>query len=447
MNKRVALIGDNTIEYVKKLLEVWNKEECAVLIDWRTPYDKIREIISDTYIQMCIVDMKLFDVWKDYCDTEVEFYDSSLEDIQCLPKGIKNLYRPNYSKKEALILFSSGTTGKAKGVVLSYFAINTNADMIMSYMKPSSLDCIFISKILVHSSTVIGELLIGLKSDMRIILSSVQISIRKLLNSIVSNKATIICINPTIASLLIEYFEYNIMHLSDLKKIYISGAILSATKQCDLKKYVPNCNIINVYGLTEAGPRVSAQTDENSTWGSVGVPICNVKVKIVDEEFKEVKYGKVGRVFIKTPSVFTRYVNADARLYDGWIDSKDIGYYGGNNELFIIGRSDEVIIKGGCNIYPSTIENIILKYTKVTECYVFGYKDELYGEIIVCIYTANNLEEVNNTVIKRICEKYMLKHEVPDIIIYTEKIIRNINGKIDIKKNKEWFYKKYIGEE
>ena len=88
-----------------------------------------------------------------------------------LPKYISCKFQENYSKNEAIIIYSSGTTGKVKGIILSHFDINTNADAIIDYMKPTTAHCIYIAKTLSHSSTLTGELLVALKTKMNIVIA------------------------------------------------------------------------------------------------------------------------------------------------------------------------------------------------------------------------------------------------------------------------------------
>lgn len=429
---RIGLVGDNSKEYINKLLEIWNGNNCAVLIDWRMPEEKIFQLLEYSNVKKCIVDKKIYDKWENKESELFEIYNSESQKKVVIDKETKAKFKVNYSNDEAVILFSSGTTGNAKGIILTFAAINKNADMIIDTMKPKKDDTIYIFKILVHSSTLISEFLVGLKSDMQMIVSSVNISIRNLVKELIANKVTIMGINPTILYLIVEYLKGKDITIDSMKKMYVCGAMLNPNVQMEMSKYIPNGKVLNLYGLTEAGPMIASQSEDACNRGSVGKTLLNVNVKI--DRDKGEKYGKV---MVKTSSIASGYINKELNIVDGWLDTKDLGFIDEDNELHIIGRSDDLIIKNACNVYPYTIEKCILENSSVDECVAFGINDTLHGEKIVCIYSG----ECEEKELRNICKKKLLSHETPDIFKYREKLERNKNGKVDVIANKNWFIK------
>ena len=142
-------------------------------------------------------------------------------------QAIYEKFNANYSGSEAVIIYSSGTTGKSKGVILSHFAINTNADAIIEYMNLSISDCIYTIRSLSHSSTLTGELLVALKTHTKLLATSSAVPPRYIFDTITRNNVTILCLNPTLLSFLCDELSKKAYCISSLRAIYCSGAIMN----------------------------------------------------------------------------------------------------------------------------------------------------------------------------------------------------------------------------
>jgi len=427
---RVALIGENSVEYVNALLDIWNNGDCAVLIDWRIPFQTAIKMMNEAKVHTCYIEKKLLDKMPVSLSESITFipFERKVMIADYLPESVYGKFKPNYSNNEAIVLYSSGTTGKSKGIILSHYAINTNADAIIDYMKPNSTDHIYIAKTLSHSSTLTGELLVSLKTHTKLVIAPTIVPPRYMLSNICKFNVTIICLNPTLLSMLVNEVQRSKYDISSLKKIYVSGSIL--TDKIYEKAHVAfnNIAIYNVYGLSEAGPRVTAQRDGCCLSNSVGTPIKDIQIVIVDECGIPVLKKKRGIIHVNTPSRFTTYVIGHEKqsLYKGWLNTGDIGYWDENNELHIIERADDVIILDAHKLYPSEIEKKILESSYVSECVVTKTKckDE---EFISCLYVGENISESE---LRNMLQKSLPVYEIPRRFIRCESIPRTLNGKI-----------------
>ena len=155
---RVALIGENSVEYVEKLINIWNEGNCAVLLDWRIPCQTLVEMMLEAGVRLCYIQEKYYETVPKL-DSSISFvlFKCTLSGAVLLPSCIYDKYNESYSDDEAVVIYSSGTTGKSRGVILSHYAINVNADAIIDYMQPTLSDCIYVAKTLSHSSTLSGK--------------------------------------------------------------------------------------------------------------------------------------------------------------------------------------------------------------------------------------------------------------------------------------------------
>lgn len=440
MIQRVGLVCENSIEFVDKLLYIWNSGYSAILIDWRIPFNEIHSLLREANAFKCYIEDKLLN--KNNItngDIEYETIHINYDRIPIISNEIKEKYNNNYSMDEAIVFYSSGTTGRSKGIILSHYAISKNADAINKYMRLNENDSIYIIKSLAHSSTLTGELLVGLKSKANITLSPTFISPRNMLNNIIKYKITIMCVNPTLLLFFSDVLKSEKYEFRTLRVIYTSGSIAYKELIDKSIKLFGNTKIYNVYGLSEAGPRVTAQVDYSGVNGNVGKPIDGVKIKVISAEGQECINGQEGIVHVKTPSQMIGYVSGNKKrksLYNDWLNTGDIGYIDKNNDLFIIGRSDNMIIMGSHNVYPEQIEEKFLRNNIFSDCIVIGVDNKIYGQKLVCLYTKSHENKYFNKFLKDNFAPY----EIPKEFLEVSDLPKTKNG----KNSRKLAYELYI---
>lgn len=434
---RVALIGDNSIEYVNALLDIWNAGDCAVLIDWRIPFQTAHEMMIEANVSKCYIESKVFSkIRTEDCQTlTFEVYNNDTTTAKELPASVYEKFHAKYSSDEAVVIYSSGTTGKSKGIVLSHYAISTNADAILDYMELEDDDCIYIVKSLTHSSTLTGELLVALKSNTRLIVASTIVPPRFVINNIIKYEVTTICLNPILLQMYSEEFQRKECKYSipSLKTIYVSGSILN-NKVYDLSHDTfKEVAIYNVYGLSEAGPRVAAQRSDCCKSNSVGVPISGVDVVIVDNNGNRLRNGECGIIHVNTLSRYLYYIFGSEKfnsLYKGWLNTGDIGYFDQNQELHIIDRIDDVINIAAHKVYPSDVEKLIMEVPSILDCAVSRCTVN-DAEVIGCLYVSD--KDCTIDIVHRLRETLM-QYDIPKKYLRVESIPHNSRGKVDRKE-------------
>lgn len=195
---RIAIVGDNSLSYIDILLDIWNQGNSAVLLDWHIPINTLIDLLVEALVEICYIDENIFAKINDCNNIKFISIKSDIRTARALPIEIYEKFRNNYSQDEALVIYSSGTTGKSKGIILSHYAINANADSIIDYMQLNASDSIYIAKPLFHSSTITGELMVALKAKIPLIIAPTLVPPRYVFKNIDKYNITTICLNPTL---------------------------------------------------------------------------------------------------------------------------------------------------------------------------------------------------------------------------------------------------------
>lgn len=429
---RVALMGDNSVNYVSALLDIWNNGDCAVLIDWRIPFKKAYEMMLDAKVGLCYIENRVFEGIKvdDFPLLQYKVYENDESTVQEMPEDLYKKFRNDYSDDEAIIIYSSGTTGESKGVILSHYAISANADSIADYMELTSSDCLYMVKTISHLSSITGELLLSLKNKYKIIIGPVIAPPRVILSNVQKYRVTTMCVNPTLLRFIVDEYERNKYDITSLRSIYVHGAKADDKLREKAKNVYKGCSIYYEYGLTEAGPRVTSQKVKGVNVSSVGRPITGVEIVIVDENGNIVPKEVRGIIHVNTPGRYSGYISGREKhisLYKGWLNTGDVGYLDADDELHVVDRSDDIIIVNAHKVYPGDIERVILENEEIFDCAVSRciYNN---SELIGCLYVSN-MDLAVDIMLK--LKATFMPYEIPKRFVRVGAIPHNERGKIN----------------
>lgn len=422
---RIGIIGENSIEYVEKIFDVWEENKTVVLIDWRIPLEKAFDMLKDIGVSTIYMEESLYN--KSHRDNCISYKDRH-QKVMEIPSYIYNRFQPNYSDKDALILFSSGTTGKSKGIRISHKAINENIDGIASAICLKREDTLLVAKALAHSSSIIGELLLGIKYRCKTILVRTSTLPNTILKAMDYYKVTYTFMNPSLLKIFTKAAKK--YTFTNLKAIYVYGAKAQRDIIEDAQKIFKYTEILCGYGQTEAGPRVTMQLQgRDNVAGSAGAPIKNVEVAIVGKDGEKKKVGEKGIIHINTPSRFSGYVNQipeRTSYYNNWLNSGDVGYLDENNNLYVVGRDDNSCLVGAHIVYLEEVEDKVNTYIGIDDCVAICVQDATYGNRIDCYYTGEIADEKK---LRRYLKDLLAPYEIPQKFIHMEKLPMTINGK------------------
>lgn len=245
------------------------------------------------------------------------------------------------------------------------------------------------------------------------------------IESIVKNDVTLLPAVPTIYSALLQYPE-KIEH--KLRYSVSGGAPLPIKIELNFEEKF-NCKILQGYGLTECSPIVSVNPPDKEIQGSVGKPLPNTDVKLMDEQGNIIDKG-IGEIIVKGPNVMMGYYQLDSSEFfiNGYFYTGDIGKIEDNGYLYIVDRKKDLIIVNGLNVYPSEIEKLILTYPGILECAVVGKNDENRGEVPVAFVVPN--KEIDKKDLMSFLRKNLANYKIPKEIIIKDQLPKNNTGKI-----------------
>ncbi|MHA1358473.1 MAG: class I adenylate-forming enzyme family protein [Candidatus Helarchaeota archaeon] len=398
----------------------------------------------------------------------IEHYIST-EDVQSLitePPAPQT--RPKFRKNAtAFIIFTGGTTGYPKGVMISHdniiSMIAMAGQMLVSgseEFKETFVNEQFKSKMLTALPLFHGAgLFLAICSMFGGItfITQTKFDVLDTLQIIQDEKVTFIAMVPTMLKRFIEYPDLGNYDLRSLRTIIYGAAPITPSVLGKALEKFPNVDFTQVFGQTEASPvlTIMGALDHQKTrtnprlLASAGRPVPGVTVKIVDYEGNELPYGQVGEVIAQGDNIMQGYWNLTDKtaqtLRDGWLHTGDLGYMDEDGYVYITGRGKDMIVSGGENIYPIEVEDAILSHPNVLECAVIGIPDEQWGEAVCAIVCLrHNVKEGED-----ICEADLIEHvkskiakyKAPKKIIFKRKLPKSPQGKILKRKLREPFWK------
>lgn len=347
---------------------------------------------------------------------------------------VSEYQKTNSAIEEAsVILCTSGTTGLPKGIVHTQKSIISNIEGILEYFQLNSDDHILIARPLCHSAVFTGELLAALVSGANITFYPDKYNPGGVLQRLIKGDITAMGSTPTM--LFHMACLYTDQKPIPLEKLIVSGEPLQPKAAQKIRRAFTETQIYSVYGLTEAGPRVSyLEPDKfDELEGSVGLPLKHVEIKVVNENSREVASGQRGIVWVKSSSLMKGYYKDDALtnrvLNQGWLNTGDIGYKDKKGYLYICGRADDMIIKAGMNIYPKEIESLTDSIPVIQKTFVYGFETAIGQEIGMEIILKEDYRHIKKKDVMRLLSEVLAEYQMPAQLRIVEQFQTTLSGK------------------
>jgi long-chain acyl-CoA synthetase len=413
----------------------------TVILDARLKGKELQGVLQDADLKLLVVHQQLF--------SEVEEAFKSMAPVPLWivsgegARSFEQRYAPSTTAAvasrlnpadDALILYTSGTTGEPKGVVLSFRNL-AQYPKVMGEMKIT--DSSTIRGCILPMSHIVGPIVCNELAERGYTLVIFdQINPITLLEGIQKYRVNVFESVPIVFQLLLGVKNLASYDTSSMKIAAMMGTSIPLPLLRAFQAAQPHIKVIQGYGLTETSPMITLvePAKAEAAMGSIGCAVPGVKVKIVDEGGKELGIDEPGEIITRGPHVMKGYFRRpDAtaqRIRDSWLYTGDVGKRDADGYYYHLGRRDDMIITGGLNVYPAEVENLIYTYPGVQETIVFAIPDAKRGQVIGAAIVARAGASISEKELLTFLRANLANFKVPDKIVVRESLPRTSSGKI-----------------
>jgi long-chain acyl-CoA synthetase len=336
---------------------------------------------------------------------------------------------------EAIIIYTSGTTGKPKGCLLTHGNLIANARQISTWLGFTESDRLLTIMPLFHMNAVSVTTMTPLYAGGSTVVSP-KFSASRFWKMISDYEVTSFGSVATMLSMLLETYPGGVpegLRTEQLRFAMCGSAPVPAEVMKRFEERF-NCLVIEGYGLSESTCRSTFNPpDERRRPGSCGMPIGN-EMKVVDDEDNEVPVGELGEIVLRGENILKGYYKnpqATARAFrNGWFHTGDVGYRDPEGFFYIVDRKSDMIIRGGENIYPREIDEILYQHPDVAAAATIGIPDPLYGEEVTAFVILKDGAEATEEDVINFCRERLADYKCPKTVHFVKDIPKGPTGKL-----------------
>jgi long-chain acyl-CoA synthetase len=334
----------------------------------------------------------------------------------------------------AVVLYTSGTTGRPKGAELTHHSIGSNVEASIGLFDPSEEDVFFGGLPFFHVFGQTCTLNVSVATGSEVTLLP-RFDPTKALEVVQRDGVTIFMGVPTMHGAVLHHPERGDFDTSSLR-LFVSGGSALPVEVLKGIKEAFGSPILEGYGLSETSPVASfSRADLPLKPGSIGVAIDGVQLRLVDDEGNEVGVGEVGELQIKGPNVMKGYwrnpeATAKAISDDGWFASGDMAKKDEDDFFFIVDRKKDLIIRGGYNVYPREVEEVLYEHPAVAEAAVIGVPHDELGEEIAAVVALKDGQSVTEDELQQHVKAQVAAYKYPRTVKIVDALPKGPTGKI-----------------
>lgn len=441
---RVAALIGNRVQFPLVLFACAKLGAIMVPVNVNLAVNEIKYILGDSTPKVIISEAEFLNKIVEINKQSKEVIPS--EDKLFLIKGqdtFQSLLKVNEKLKppivdeddSAFILYTSGTTGRPKGALISHVGTIHSVMNFKNIFETDSSMTTIIAIPMFHVSGLVAQLL------HMVYVGGTSYSMNRYQNDayidlMLKHKVNFLFNVPTIFIMLSKNEKFREHSFDFVTKIGFGGSPTYQQTYNLLMKAYPNANLHNAYGATETTSPATLMPVNypESKYTSVGLPVIGADIKIINSNGDECAIGESGEIFIKGPMVVKGYwKNEEANLAsfsDGYWHSGDIGMIDDDGYLYVHDRIKDMINRGGEKIFSIEVEDVLKSHPSILEAAVIGVPNHIYGEIVKAFVVGSDLNSESLVAIQEYCGRHLAKYKVPDEFEILEELPKNASGKI-----------------
>ncbi|MEY2521775.1 MAG: hypothetical protein QOJ66_340 [Ilumatobacteraceae bacterium] len=420
---RVAIAGANCHRYLEAYYAVPAAGFVLVPLNSRWSNAELRYALEDSQARVLITDREpgeLNDVVEHVVSMRGE-YDALLDSSPEVELGV------GFGEDHlAGLFYTGGTTGAAKGVMLTHRNLMANAQHMLTLGHLTADDRWLVIAPLFHAAGTVATLATVWVAGRHVVLSAFDAGAA--LDLVEREGVTSTLAVPTMLAALADEQLDRPRHVSSLRMIGHGGAPVATEVLRRAARAFPGVELVHLYGATETAPIATHFPHEelhldSDIARSCGQPAVGVEVRVVDGDGNELPSGEVGEIVIRGPNVMQGYWNkpeqtAAALTADGWYRSGDLGFANDRSFIFLVDRAKDMIITGAENVYSTEVEEVLYTHAKVLEVAVFGVPDEQWGEVVYAMVVTRG--PVTAEELQQHCREKIAGYKVPKRIVFSD---------------------------
>jgi acyl-CoA synthetase (AMP-forming)/AMP-acid ligase II len=460
--ERAAILEVNCHQYVEACFATARLGAIFVPLNFRIREEELKYLVNKAEPKILFVGSRygdMVDGVKSQLPSVAHFViigeHKGMEDYEGLiaagsPEG--KTFAPVADEDTVMLMFTAGTTGFPKGVPQDSTAYSSYA---LSNVEPPNIEAPAETNLLcmpLYHVAGMQALMAGIYGGRTIALMR-QFEEKEWLETVQREKATRVMLVPTMLKIIVDYPDFDKYDLSSIRVVTYGAASCPYEVLKKAMERFPGRALINAFGGTETSSTIAAlRAEDQIITGkeneaqrekklrrlatSIGLPLEDVEIQVRDKRGKELPTGKIGEIVVRGPRIMKGYWHNDeetkkAFTGDGWYRTGDLGYLDEEGYIYLTGRADDVIVRGGENIGPDEVESVLYSHPKIEEAAVIGVKDVEWGQQVRAIVRPKKGETATEQEIIDFCRPRLAGYKRPSsVVLVKEELPKTSTGKV-----------------